>query len=123
MFNFKVFQELAFYSHATFKAHLLGLLGQHFFTFQGMLLEYSVWIRCTFQNFPEFSWTEFGNFESGLQLDACWYAVRDWLDWLLCNENGSGSQDQQEPCRKHTICWTASLALRRRVRRGAARPA
>ena len=29
MFNFKVFQELAFYSHATFKAHLLGLLGQH----------------------------------------------------------------------------------------------
>ena len=25
----KVFQELAFYSHTTFKAHLLGLLGQH----------------------------------------------------------------------------------------------
>ena len=31
MFNFKVFQELAFYSHATFKAHLLGLLEQHIF--------------------------------------------------------------------------------------------
>ena len=29
----------------------------HFFTFHGILLEYSVWIRCTFQNFPEFSWT------------------------------------------------------------------
>ena len=25
----KVFQELAFYSHTTFKAHLLGILGQH----------------------------------------------------------------------------------------------
>ena len=34
MFKFKVFQELAFYSHATFKAHLLGLLGQHIFSFQ-----------------------------------------------------------------------------------------
>ena len=29
--NFKVFQELAFYSHTTFQAHLLGLLGQHIF--------------------------------------------------------------------------------------------
>ena len=27
--NFKVVQDLAFYSHTTFKAHLLGLLGQH----------------------------------------------------------------------------------------------
>ena len=28
---FKVFQELSFYSHLTFQAHLLGLLGQHIF--------------------------------------------------------------------------------------------
>ena len=27
--NFEVFHELAIYSHTTFKAHLLGLLGQH----------------------------------------------------------------------------------------------
>ena len=31
MSKFKVFQELAFDSHTTFKAHLLGLLGQHIF--------------------------------------------------------------------------------------------
>ena len=29
--NFEVFHELAIYSHTTFKAHLLGLLGQHIF--------------------------------------------------------------------------------------------
>ena len=31
--NFEVFHELAIYSHTTFKAHLLGLLGQHIFHF------------------------------------------------------------------------------------------
>ena len=29
--KFEVFHELAIYSHTTFKAHLLGLLGQHIF--------------------------------------------------------------------------------------------
>ena len=29
--NFEVLHELAIYSHTTFKAHLLGLLGQHIF--------------------------------------------------------------------------------------------
>ena len=46
MFNFKVFQELAFYSHTTFKAHLLGRLGQHIF---GISLNPAIVL-----NFPQF---------------------------------------------------------------------
>ena len=39
---FKVFQELSFYSHLTFQAYLLGLLGQHIFLFG---LDFSVSFR------------------------------------------------------------------------------
>ena len=58
--NFKVFQELAFYSHTTFKAHLLGLLGQHILGFDSKTVQRSALCRSRRELPNEYLLAKFG---------------------------------------------------------------